>query len=250
MQIHRYFIEQSLENFNHLIYCPTRKIAMVVDPFSAASCNQQLQALQLTLTHIVLTHSHNDHIRGATELQQQHNALFIASRLNKKLAIDMPLDESGSFEFAGEQIHYLATPGHYADHVCYFQPNRWLMAGDTLFNAGIGHVRDGDIEQYFMSLPQLLALQSDDTQLYNGHNYLRNNCQFTLSVQPNNPTAQTLLNATLDLRPDDMPITTLKIEQQINLFMQALGNHEQLPAELGRNSKEKFIRLRQLRDQW
>jgi hydroxyacylglutathione hydrolase len=270
MQIHRYFIAKSLDNFNHLVYCPITREAAVIDPFNMEMMDNELKKLDLTLTAIWLTHTHHDHIRAVNDIKNTYSVPVIARKKIDKIDIDQLFDLDKPLTLGQSHVSIIDTPGHYPDHVCFYNESRidhtntWLISGDTLLNAGIGHVRDGNIEQLFDSVSLLLANLPNHCKIYNGHNYLINNCKFTLSLQPDNQTALDLVTQFEGIEANSQPITTLNTEKEINLFMQAVllndeflkdsrlnpSKAQKLTNIAGKTAKEKFISLRLLRDQW
>jgi len=121
----------------------TREAALFDTGFDAAPVLREIQANQLQLRHIFITHSHSDHVEGLPVLRQQ----FPAARLH----MDGPggpgtpgnrRDES--VQLGCLNISHRATPGHADDGVTYVVRD-WpdnappvAIVGDALFAGSMG----------------------------------------------------------------------------------------------------------------
>lgn len=251
LNIHRYYLPASLQNFNHLVWSAEAKTAAVVDPFDWPAALDQAQRLGVSITEIWLTHGHGDHTRG---VPHDFTGPVRGHPSNANGLVNHPYDHAQQFEFAGARVHVLVTPGHIADHLCFFIPSApALLAGDTLFNAGVGNTRSGDPLTLFDSIQQLRKLPNE-TQVFNGHDYFLNNLRFTESVVGSTPETRHWIQMCESSNPDTRPITTLADESSYNLFLQT--SDQRLWArltELGydvTSPETAFVALRQLRDQW
>jgi glyoxylase-like metal-dependent hydrolase (beta-lactamase superfamily II)/8-oxo-dGTP pyrophosphatase MutT (NUDIX family) len=134
----------------------------VVDPGGAGDALdpllETLAALDGTVTTVALTHHHEDHVAGATELVDRFGARAVASpgtadRLD--LDVDRRLADGDAVDLGDHRLEALATPGHAPGHSCYVVPEaRTLLAGDLV--AGVGTVLvppgEGDMADYMASL--------------------------------------------------------------------------------------------------
>ncbi len=120
------------------------------------------------IAHILLTHTHPDHLAGAPALRAATGAPVAgwATPWDKAFAPDIPLADNDIV--AGLQV--LHTPGHASDHVCFAQPGTGvLLSGDHVmsWSTSIVSPPDGDMADYMASLRRLLA--RDDTLYLCGH---------------------------------------------------------------------------------
>ena len=135
-----------------------------------------------------------------------------------------------------------------------------LFTGDTLLIRGTGRTdfQNGDPALQYESLFKKILKLPDNTLIYPGHDYITTNLEFTLSREPNNTKAKTLLEdleATHD--PDNAMITTLGEEKEVNTFFR-LHNpeiieklREEFPDLSSKpDTKEVFLKLRELRNNW
>ncbi|MCH8550658.1 MAG: hypothetical protein LAT62_01900 [Natronospirillum sp.] len=246
--VHRYFVPDSLQNYNHLVVAGDK--AASIDPFNWDLALAEAERLGVTLTEIWLTHGHGDHVAGVPK----HFAGPVrghpdtASRVN----LTDPLTGGEKLAFNGCPVEVLATPGHTFDHLCFFLPRiPALIAGDTLFNAGVGNTRSGDTDTLFCSIQALRQLPGD-THLYNGHDYMPTNVRFTESIIGETATTQAWAEACTTTDESTRPVTTLAQEAELNLFLRTDDANLIKALELPDDAPEQqvFRKLRERRDQW
>lgn len=199
--------------------------AAVIDPGEAAPVLAFLNDKGLTLTHILCTHHHGDHIGGAPELKAETGALVIgpASETARIPFMDKLVREGDMFDVCGETLHVIETPGHTRGHVCYYAPGlKALFSGDTLFSLGCGRLFEGSANEMWNSLQKLTALP-DETKLYCGHEYTAANARFCAYSEPENTALQERIAEIERLRSAGLPTipSTLASEKTCNVFLRA-----------------------------
>lgn len=141
-----------------------------------------------TLSDILVTHHHSDHIAALSALKARTSARVIAPKADRHRIpdIDIAVAEGDGFSIGAIDFVTLETPGHTLGHVSYYSARaKVLFAGDTLFSLGCGRLFEGSAEQMWASLSRLAALP-DDTKLYCGHEYTLSNAKFALKFDPDN----------------------------------------------------------------
>ncbi|MGL5290967.1 MAG: hydroxyacylglutathione hydrolase [Vibrionaceae bacterium] len=195
------------------------KRCVAIDPGEAQPLLQHLQAYQLSLDAILLTHHHRDHTDGVTSLQSHHPQVKIFGAAPKKENNSAPFPCFSSINLLDYEFHIIPVPGHTLDHIAFYV-NDMLFCGDTLFSAGCGRMFEGEPQQFFDSL-QKLANLPDQTKVFCAHEYTLANLQFALAVEPDNEMLhQTLAWATAQ-RAQNLPTlpSTIGKEKMINPFM-------------------------------
>ncbi len=101
-----------------LIWCDETHQAALIDPGGEA--DKLLAAIAkrgLTLTHILLTHGHLDHVGAAAELREKTGVTITGPHKEDAFWLDMLPQQSQMFGFA---------------HTPAFTPDRWLEQGDKV----------------------------------------------------------------------------------------------------------------------
>lgn len=157
----------------------------VVDPGEAKPVIEWLAQHQRSLSGILITHHHADHIGGVETLLAHYPAaqVFAPAKLHKTPVTDR-LKEGDQLELGHERLKVMATPGHTLDHLCFIGQDA-LFCGDTLFTGGCGRVFEGTTDQMAESLAKIKALPAH-LKVYCGHEYSLANLNFAIRVEPNN----------------------------------------------------------------
>jgi hydroxyacylglutathione hydrolase len=213
------------DNFGYLIHDPLTKATAAIDAPEAGPVIKALQREGWTLTDILVTHHHADHVGGIAELKDKYSCRVVAP-FDKGAAIPM-VDErvkNGSTVKVGNlTARVLETPGHTLDHISYvFDSERALFSADTLFSIGCGRVFEGTYPMMWDSLLKLRALP-DDTNIYCGHEYTAANIKFALTVEPNNQDLKARAEEVARLRAANKPTipTSIGDEKKANVFLRA-----------------------------
>ncbi|VAW16211.1 Hydroxyacylglutathione hydrolase [hydrothermal vent metagenome] len=176
------------DNYGVLLHDPDTGATASIDAPDADAVSAALAQKGWTLTQILVTHHHWDHTQGIPALVEQTGCKVIgpAAEGANLTGLDTALDDGEVYDFAGHGAKIIATPGHTLGSICYwFEADRLLFSGDTLFAMGCGRIFEGTPAQMWASMERLRALPID-TRIYCGHEYTQANAQFALSVEPGN----------------------------------------------------------------
>ena len=133
------------DNYIWTVVLSDQQQFMVVDPGDASPVLEFAKTRALDLTHILITHSHLDHVGGLSDLVSS----FPEVRVHQHPLVR----ESDYIVFGPFVFRALYTPGHTKDHLCYYEEaQNWLFCGDTLFSAGCGRVFDGRYQDLYQSV--------------------------------------------------------------------------------------------------
>ena len=112
------------------------------------------------LAYSVVTHHHADHLPAAARLRERVGSPIVGHP--DLPGVDRPCVDGEILETSGARLRALATPGHTADHVCYFlEDERALFTGDLIAGEGtviVGEGR-GDLVDYMDSLRRIAELE-------------------------------------------------------------------------------------------
>src|SRR5262249_37266148 len=145
-------------NFGYLLGDRESRRAVLIDPSYTPEAFVRRAADQgLTVTHIINTHGHPDHVNGnavATELTGAPVAAFKESSLIK---VDVGLTEGDELAVGALRLQFFHVPGHCPDHLVVYEPLwRVLITGDLLFVGKVGGTRsDADTDTEWASLKRL-----------------------------------------------------------------------------------------------
>lgn len=199
--------------------------AAVVDPGDAAPVLAVLAAQGLTLTAILLTHHHADHIGGVPRLLAHAQVPVFGPATEDIAGVTVPLGEGAQVTVPGIDLTLtvLDVPGHTRGHIAYVtdgQEEPWLFCGDTLFAGGCGRLFEGTPAQMATSLAKLSALPGA-TKVYCAHEYTMANLGFAVAVEPDNQALQFRLVSEAGKRADGVPTipSTIELEQATNPFL-------------------------------
>ncbi|MFZ6849981.1 hydroxyacylglutathione hydrolase [Undibacterium sp. RuRC25W] len=214
---------------NYLWIIHNGKNAVVVDPGDATPILHALDQHQLTLSAILLTHHHADHIGGVPALlksNQGMQAIQIYGPANDGIScITKPVGNNDRIALTDLGLHLtvIEVPGHTAGHIAYFAPDQhWLFSGDTLFAGGCGRLFEGTPAQMLNSLDKLSQLPND-TVVYCAHEYTLSNLRFALAVEPDNLALSQRMLSEQTKRDQGIPTvpTTIGLEKATNPFLRS-----------------------------
>ena len=152
---------------------------LVIDPgYEPETVLDAVKSLGKTVSAILLTHGHFDHVGGVREIFNETDCDIYLCPADCQMPETMtagPLCYTNSYtegdilHLAGLTIQVLHTPGHTPGSVCLLCENA-LFSGDTLFAGSCGRtdLPGGDWDTLSASLSRLKALEEDYT-VYPGH---------------------------------------------------------------------------------
>ena len=213
------------DNYAFLIHDPDSRETILVDAPESAAVERALARRGWELSHILLTHHHQDHVDGVPALRARtgagvHGARADAHRLPKP---DHTLMDEQTIRIAGQTCIVIDVPGHTVGHVAFHFPElKAAFTADSLMALGCGRLFEGTAEQMWGSLCRLAALPAD-TIIHSGHEYTLANARFALSLEPDNAELITRAAQTERAAHDGRPTvpSALALEKATNPFLRA-----------------------------
>jgi glyoxylase-like metal-dependent hydrolase (beta-lactamase superfamily II) len=169
-----------LQNFCEILYCPSTREAAVVDPaWEVDTLLREAKKLDVRLSTVLITHTHNDHIEGVGELCAATGAAVVVSpreasaiaRVAPAAGAPVEAVDRRDIAIGNCGVRVLETTGHTVGGVC-FLGDGFVVTGDVLFVGGCGRTdfTGGNTAALWRSLQRLCALP-EETRVYPGHNY-------------------------------------------------------------------------------
>ena len=213
------------DNYLWLVREPKSGLVAIVDPADPVPVRAALKRKGWTLTHILNTHHHPDHVGGNLALKQEFGCTVVgpAPDAARIPGIDVKVGDGDTYRFGEAEAKVFFVPGHTRGHIAYwFKDHAALFCGDTLFALGCGRLFEGTPEQMWRSLSALRALPPE-TEVYCAHEYTQSNARFAVTVDPDNQALKRRAAEIDDKRARDIPTvpSTLGEEQRTNPFLRA-----------------------------
>lgn len=176
----------------YIVGSTSTKQGMIIDPGADAdTIIKTIQQTVLSISIIVITHAHMDHVGALREVQQKTNARFAIHEAEKGFVFSTPmrmltslgvspvksppkpdrlLRDGDLIEFGDLRFEVLYTPGHSSGGICLLG-HGVVFSGDTLFKFGIGRTDFPGMSRarLIKSIREKLMVLPDETIVYPGH---------------------------------------------------------------------------------
>lgn len=252
-------LRNAFDHINYLLVCNVKREAVAVDPYDVERMVAEAGALGVTIAGIVNTHEHWDHAGKNAAMKARTGAAVMAPRAAAGTleGLDRLLVDGDAISVGADSVTVRAVPGHTMASIALFgkeDGTPFVVSGDTLFGAGVGNCGYGGHAPTLQeTISGVFAPLADETRVYPGHDYLKRNLGFTLSIEPGNAAARALASA-LESSDGTAPhFTTIGEERTINLFLrpdspEVRANLPELPAPA--TDPDVFLAIRKRRDHW
>ena len=160
-------------NLGYLLADRNAKQGVLIDPsYSPDAFVQRAAEQDITITHVINTHGHPDHVNGNARAVELTGAV-VAAHPEAPITPAVPLADGQELRVGALRLKCLHTPGHCADHLSIYEPSYLvLMTGDLLFVGKVGGTQqEGDARVQWNSLQRLLAAVPDEATVWPGHDY-------------------------------------------------------------------------------
>lgn len=214
------------DNYAFLAHDATTGQTALVDIPEAAPILAALENQGWTLTHVLITHHHADHVQGLDEVLAAYPDVTVvgakadAGRLPK---LDVAVAEGDTVTIGGSTGTVIDVSGHTVGHIAYhFPDSNAVFTADSLMALGCGRVFEGTMPMMWGSLAKLAALP-DWTIVYSGHEYTEANGRFALTVDPDNKALHVRMDEIRAARAKGEPTvpSELSLEKATNPFLRA-----------------------------
>ena len=176
-----------------LLWCDETREAALVDPGGETPrLLAEIARRELTLTQLLLTHGHLDHVGAAEELREQTGAPIVGPQqadafwlqalpaqsemfgfpMTEAFTPNRWLEEGSSVNVGKETLQVIHCPGHTPGHIVFFSASAKLaLVGDVLFQGSIGRTDfpQGNHATLIASITQKLLPLGDEITFIPGH---------------------------------------------------------------------------------
>ncbi|MGB7316903.1 MAG: hydroxyacylglutathione hydrolase [Planktotalea sp.] len=241
------------DNYAFLIGNIETREAAIVDVPEAGPINAEVTARGWTLTTVLLTHHHWDHIDGLDGLTGREglNVIGAAADAHRLPPLSQAVSEGDAVNVLGITTHIYDVSGHTLGHIAFHMPELdAVFTADSLMALGCGRLFEGTPGQMHQSLSKLAAMP-EETVVYSGHEYTTTNAKFALTIEPDNAALISRCEATETARAAGTPTvpSSLKLERATNPFLRA--HIPQIARHLGMQGASEvdvFTEIRKRRD--
>src|SRR5262249_54359939 len=110
------------DNFGVLIRDPATDRTASIDAPEASAIEAALRRRGRTLTHILVTHHHGDHVEGIEPLKYSSGCRVVAARADAHRipAVDLLVTEGDVVTVGSLEAKVIDTPGHTVGHIAYW----------------------------------------------------------------------------------------------------------------------------------
>ena len=213
------------DNYAFLLHDSESGSTALVDAPEATPILAALRERGWTLSQILLTHHHGDHVAGTAEIVAATGAQVLggADDAHRLPPLDARLREGDTVTVGTEKGFVLAVPGHTIGHIgFYFPQSKLAFTGDSLMAGGCGRLFEGTPKLMWGTLSKLMTLPPD-TLICSGHEYTASNLLFAATVDKDNPILVERIEATSAAVRDGRPTVPsyLSLELATNPFLRA-----------------------------
>lgn len=211
------------DNYAYLIHDGASGQTALVDVPEAAPIQVELDRRGWTLTDILLTHHHDDHVQGLDALRNDARVIGARADAHRLPRLDTEVAEGDTFTVCDRAVTVMDVSGHTIGHVAFYMADESLLfTADSLMAMGCGRLFEGTPVQMWDSLQRLRALPGDTT-VCSGHEYTMTNVRFALSLEPENKAIISRHEATKTARENGRATvpSLLSLECETNPFLRA-----------------------------
>jgi hydroxyacylglutathione hydrolase len=189
------FVFNPFQENTYVLYDETKK-CVVIDPgcYDKDEQNELIDFIQresLTVTHLLNTHCHVDHVLGNYFVKEKFGVKLYMHRKDEPVlksvkvyasnygffqyqetTPDVFIEEGETITVGNHTLDILFVPGHAPGHIAFYsKQDKFVIGGDVLFYNSIGRtdLPGGNFDTLINSIHQKLFVLPDDVTVYPGH---------------------------------------------------------------------------------
>jgi glyoxylase-like metal-dependent hydrolase (beta-lactamase superfamily II) len=135
---------------------------------------EAMEQLKLTLSHVLCTHHHIDHIQNNADYKARFGCPICGHTREKELfgTLDVELNDGDELVTGDLHIRSLHTPGHTMGMLAFVVNDERVFTGDTLFRGSVGGTRapgHTTFEEIQHSIMEVLMRLPREMNVHPGH---------------------------------------------------------------------------------
>ena len=135
---------------------------------------EKVAELRLTVSHVLCTHHHADHIAHNAEFKARFGCPICGHGKERELfgGLDVEIGDGDEIVTGGLHVRALHVPGHTLGQLAYLVNDERVFTGDTLFRESVGGTRapgHGSFEELRHSIMDVLMRLPAGMKVHPGH---------------------------------------------------------------------------------
>jgi len=211
------------DNYAFLVHNRDSGDTLLVDAPEAAPIEAALTQRGWTLSHILLTHHHADHVDGLDPLRGTAGVIGASADAHRLPDLDRAVGDGDTISLLGQDAQVLDVSGHTLGHIAVVLEEANLMfTADSLMALGCGRLFEGTPAQMWTSLQKLRGYDPD-MLVCSGHEYTQTNAGFALTIEPDNEHLISRIDEITKKRASGLPTvpSSLGEELRTNPFLRS-----------------------------
>lgn len=174
--IFRQLFDQTSSTYTYLLADERTREAVLVDSVFEKHARDLalVRELELTLSFVLDTHCHADHVTGAWLMHEATGARIGLAATYGAEYVDTALGDGDVIRFGDQTLSVLATPGHTSGCLSYVGADRtFVFTGDALLVRSVGRTdfQGGSPHLLYRSIRERLFSLPDACVVYPAHDY-------------------------------------------------------------------------------
>ena len=133
------FFDTQSSTYTYIIASRVGAEALIIDPVlsNVEQYIKLMATLKLKLVKVIDTHTHADHVTGASRLKNKTKCTTIMGEQSPSEFVEIKVKDEDLINIEGLKLKAIYTPGHTSDSYSFLMNDR-VFSGDTLLINGTG----------------------------------------------------------------------------------------------------------------
>lgn len=168
----KFYFHLNIDTFSntYVVLDEHSKCAVIIDPGKPTNeVLKQIETDGYTLCAALITHNHEENIRGLNTLRRIYDLSVYAADIDVANTAETTIKGDGILKFGGINVEYFSVPGHTADSIVY-KIGTVLFTGDVISAGEIGSTTSSYAKNLLCKgIQTKIFTQSDDTVIMASH---------------------------------------------------------------------------------